>query len=32
MTPITTKTLEEELTAKLMVSFGKTPEEATDGR
>ena len=31
MTPITTKTLEEELTAKLMVSFGKTPEEATDG-
>ena len=30
MTPFTTKTLEEALTAKLMLNFGKTPEEATD--
>ena len=30
MTPYTTKTLEEALTAKLMLNFGKTPEEATD--
>ena len=31
MTPITTQTLENALTAKLMVSFGKTAAEATDG-
>ena len=31
MTPFTTQTLEKALTAKLMVSFGKTAEEATDG-
>ena len=31
MTPFSTETLEKALTAKLMVSFGKTPEEATDG-
>ena len=30
MTPFTTKNLEEALTAKLMLNFGKTPEEATD--
>ena len=30
MTPYTTKTLEEALTAKLMLNFSKTPEEATD--
>ena len=30
MTPYTTKTMEEALVAKLMLSFGKTPEEATD--
>ena len=30
MTPFTTKTMEEALVAKLMLSFGKTPEEATD--
>ncbi|MBR5470667.1 MAG: glycogen/starch/alpha-glucan phosphorylase [Oscillibacter sp.] len=29
-TPFTTKTLEEALTAKLMLNFGKVPEEATD--
>ena len=27
-TPFTAKTLEEALTAKLMLNFGKTPEEA----
>ena len=31
MTPFSTETLEEALTAKLMVSFGKTAAEATDG-
>src|SRR5699024_2923233 len=31
MTSLSTKTLEKELTAKLMLNFGKTPEEATDG-
>ncbi len=31
MTAITTNTLKEALTAKLMLHFGKTPEEATDG-
>ncbi|MDO4314912.1 MAG: glycogen/starch/alpha-glucan phosphorylase [Oscillospiraceae bacterium] len=30
MIPYTTKTLEEALTAKLMLNFGKTPEEASD--
>ena len=30
MTPFTTKTLEEALTAKLMLNFGKAPDEATD--
>ena len=30
MTPFTTKTLEEALTAKLMLNFGRAPEEATD--
>ena len=30
MTSYTTKTMEEALAAKLMLSFGKTPEEATD--
>ena len=30
MTPFTTKSLENALTAKLMLNFGKTPEEATD--
>ena len=30
MTPYTTKSMEEALVAKLMLSFGKTPEEATD--
>ena len=30
MTPITTQTLENALTAKLMLNFGKVPEEATD--
>ncbi|WP_298035358.1 glycogen/starch/alpha-glucan family phosphorylase, partial [uncultured Dysosmobacter sp.] len=30
MTPFTTKSLEEALTAKLMLNFSKTPEEATD--
>ena len=30
MTPFTTKTLEDALTAKLMLNFGKTPDEATD--
>ena len=30
MTSYTTKTMEEALVAKLMLSFGKTPEEATD--
>ena len=30
MTPFTTKRLEEALTAKLMLNFSKTPEEATD--
>jgi len=29
-TPFTAKTLEEALTAKLMLNFGKTPEEAND--
>ena len=31
MTPFSTETLEKALTAKLMVSFGKTAAEATDG-
>ena len=30
MTPFTTKTLEEALTAKLMLNFGKAPDEATE--
>ena len=30
MTPFTTQSLESALTAKLMLNFGKTPEEATD--
>ncbi len=30
MTPFTTQSLENALTAKLMLNFGKTPEEATD--
>ena len=30
MTPFTTKSLEEALSAKLMLNFGKTPDEATD--
>jgi len=30
MTPFTAKTLEEALTAKLMLNFSKAPEEATD--
>jgi len=30
MTPFTVKTLEEKLTAKLMLNFGKAPDEATD--
>ena len=30
MTPFSAKSLEEALTAKLMLNFGKTPEEATD--
>ena len=31
MTPFTTQTLKESLTAKLMTNFGKAPEEATEG-
>jgi len=30
MTPYSTKKMEEALTAKLMLNFGKTPEDATD--
>ena len=30
MTPFTTKTLEDALTSKLMIHFGKTAEEASD--
>ena len=30
MTPFTTESLETALSAKLMLNFGKTPEEATD--
>lgn len=30
MTAFTTKKLKEALTAKLMLNFGKVPEEATD--
>ena len=29
-TPFTTETLKEALTAKLMLNFGTTPEEAND--
>ncbi len=31
MTSITTKQLEEALSAKLMTNFGKTSDEATEG-
>ena len=30
MTPFTAKSLEEALTAKLMLNFGKAPDEASD--